>query len=107
MLNCTRQLIHESAWICSRGPKSSEYYIFYYICLGQILQIEKYEPGKLGAWTAEFWEVRCANGPTLQAFMSMNPSWFSKFSMIDGSIMYNTFKELKEIDAMLKTTKYN
>ncbi len=40
--------------------------------------------------------------PALQAFVSMHPSWFSELVMMDGSIMDNAFKELEDIDAMLK-----
>ncbi len=38
----------------------------------------------------------------LQAFVSTHPSWFSELVMMDGSIMDDAFKELEDIDAMLK-----
>ncbi len=40
--------------------------------------------------------------PALQAFVSTHPFWFSELVMMDGSIMDDTFKELEDIDAMLK-----
>ncbi len=37
----------------------------------------------------------------LEVFVSIHPSTFSKFVMMDGSIMDDTFQELKDINAML------
>ncbi len=53
-------------------------------------------------WTAELWEVGSKNMPALQAFVSTHPFWFSELVMIDGSIMDDAFKELEDINAMLK-----
>ena len=39
--------------------------------------------------------------PALQMFVLMHPSWLSKLVMIDGSIIDDAFKEMKDIDVML------
>ncbi len=64
--------------------------------------LEKCEPEVLRAWTTKLLEVGVKNIPALQAFVSTHPSWFNKFVMMDGSIMDDVFKELEDIDAMLK-----
>ncbi len=52
-------------------------------------------------WIAELWELGDNNMPTLQVFVSTHQSLFNKLIIIDGSIMDDVFKKLKDINAIL------
>ncbi len=49
----------------------------------------------------KLWNMKSLNILSLQAFISMYLSWFSKLVIIDGNIMDDIFKELKNKDTML------
>ncbi len=74
----------------------------HHACLEQMLQLEKCEPEVFRARIAKLWEVGGKNMSALQTFVPTHPSWFSELVMMDGSIMDNAFKELENIDAILK-----
>ncbi len=68
---------------------------------GKCSNLKKCELGVLRAQIAELWEVGGINMPAVQALVSTHLSWFSKFVIMDGSILDDAFKELQDIDAIL------
>ncbi len=67
-----------------------------------MLQLNECEPEVLRVRAAELRELGGKNILALQAFVSTHPSWFSKLVIKDRSIMDDAFKELEDVNAMLK-----
>ena len=66
-----------------------------------MLQLEKCKSAVLKVQTTELWEVEGINMPTLQVFVSMYPTLFNEFVIIDETIMDDVFKKLDDINAIL------